>query len=72
MGMGDVQAQVHQQSGLLEEAPEHLSQIGDMSVYCHEPLWTVDNTKDTEKDHVKWLNGKKTQIRTGDNFHNNL
>ena len=36
-----------------EEVPEHLSQLGDMSIYCHEPLWTVDNTKDTEIDYVK-------------------
>ena len=43
----------------IEEAPEHLSQLGDMSIYCHEPLWTVENTKDTEKNYVKWLNGKK-------------
>ena len=44
----------------IEEAPEHLSQLSDIATYCHEPLWTVDNRKDTEKDYVKWLNGKKT------------
>ena len=22
----------------VEEAPEHLSQLGDMSIYCHEPF----------------------------------
>ena len=31
----------------IEEAPEHLPHLGDMSIYCHEPFWTVDNTKDT-------------------------
>ena len=30
-----------------------------MSIYCHEPLWTVEDTRDTEKAYVKWLNGKK-------------
>ena len=53
----------------IEEAPEHLSQLVDMSIYCYEPVWTVGNTKDTEKDYVKWQ--KKPQMRTGDNFHNN-
>ena len=74
MGVGYVQTQVHQQPSLLllmEEAPEHLSQLSDIAIYCHEPLWTVDNRKDTEKDYIKWLNGKKAQMRTGDNFHNN-
>ena len=33
----------------IEEAPEHLSQLGDMSIYCHELLWTVENTKKTHK-----------------------
>ena len=43
----------------IEEALDNLSQHVDMSIYCYEPVWTVDKTKDTEKDYVKWLNGKK-------------
>ena len=30
-----------------------------MSIYGHQPLWTEDSTKDTEKDYAKWLNGKR-------------
>ena len=43
----------------IEEAPEHITQLGDMSIYCHEPIWTVRNTKNIEKEYTEWLNGKK-------------
>ena len=39
--------------------PEHVIQLGNMSIYCHEPSWTVHNTKNIEKEYTEWLNVKK-------------
>lgn len=43
----------------IEEAPEHQSQLGDMTVYCPEPLRTVEETKQASALYKEWLGNKK-------------
>ena len=43
----------------IEEAPEHLTQLGDMLIFCDEPVWNTENTQNIESDYKKWLKNKK-------------
>lgn len=43
----------------IEEAPEHQRQLGDMTVYCPEPLRTVEETKQASTTYREWLGNKK-------------
>ena len=43
----------------IPEAPEHVQQLGDMTIIFEEPVWTVDETKKYEDLFPTWLNNRK-------------
>ena len=43
----------------IKEAPKHLSQLGDMLIFCKEPVWNLENTRDLESKYKTWLQDKK-------------
>lgn len=42
----------------IPEAPEHQKQLGDMTITCKQPIWTVSMTETAEEDFKNWL-GKR-------------
>ena len=42
----------------IPEAPEHVNQLGDMTITCKEPIWKVSMTEAAEEDFKNWL-GKR-------------
>ena len=46
----------------IEEAPEHLTQLGDMLIFCDKPVWNTEKTQNIESDYKKWLKNKKDNV----------
>lgn len=40
------------------DAPEHCTQLGDMTLCSHGPTWTVDDSHNLESEFNTWLNGR--------------
>lgn len=43
----------------ITEAPEHKSQLGDMTLACEEPIRTTETTKEMKNKYKEWLGGEK-------------
>lgn len=45
------------------DAPEHVSQLGNMSIISHKPVWSVEDTKGLAKEYKTWLGFKVDNIQ---------
>ena len=52
----------------LVEAPEHKSQLGDMTIVCESPVWSVQDTRESEEEYKEWLGSRKDNNKNRKDF----
>lgn len=50
------------------DAPEHSSQLGDMTVVSDKPEWSVADSKQSQVDYKNWLGGRKNNNNNKNTF----
>ena len=52
----------------ISDAPEHCTQLGDMTLCSHGPVWTAEDSEKLEKEFHTWLNGRANNAQNRREF----